>query len=226
MSDRKNSVFTLDPVEPRRLYAAGFTASYFPTTQFTGDAVTRTDAAVAFNWNKTGRAASISPRAFSARWTGTLHPTASGRHAVYVTTEGGVRVWINHTLLLNKPAAPGVSTNYKIPVVLTAGVLADIQIEYRHDGGRGNVGITWAAPGGGKVVLAGDGVSAHAPLLADKIDHGPRFSPPTSSSKRIARSRSRPAFPPNRTPARPRHGRPSTPPTGPAAPSARPRCGN
>lgn len=176
MSDSKTQSFVIEPVEPRRHFDSGFTASYFPATTFTGRAITREDAAIAFNFGRTAPAKGIDPKHFSARWTGQLIPTSDGRHAVYVTTEGGVRMWINHTLVLNKWAAPGTPTNYKIVTRLTENRLADIQIEYRHDSGRGSIGVTWVRPGGAKEVLAGSGVTPRAMMLADQIDHGRTFA--------------------------------------------------
>ena len=199
MSHRKTEYFSLEPLDARQHFASGFTASYFPTTTFTGTAVTQTATSIA---GVQSPPKGISAKAFSARWTGQLNPTTTGRHAVYVSTEGGVRVWINDKLVLNKPAAPGVITHYKMVVALTAGVPATLQIEYRHDSGKPYVGVAYVRPGADKAVLTDPDITARAVSLNDQIDHGRTFAADTLGNtyrslnpKNGAPSRSDPARP-------------------------------
>ena len=87
-----------------------------------------------------------------------------------------MRVWINHQLVLNKWATPVARADYKVLAVLTANQPADLQIEYRHDAGRGNIGVTWVRPGGAKEVLTGTGVSTRTVAVDDRIDHARTFA--------------------------------------------------
>ncbi|MGC4031074.1 MAG: PA14 domain-containing protein [Tepidisphaeraceae bacterium] len=173
MSTASSAPFILEAFEPRAYYAGGFVASYFPTTTFTGTAVTRTDASFL---GKLTPPSGINNKSFSARWTGELNPATTGRHAIYISTEGGVRLWINHRLALNKPAAPGVTTHYKVVTTLPANTPATLQIEYRHDAGKPYVGVAWVAPGGDKEALTGDDVATRAGDLTDQIDHARTFA--------------------------------------------------
>lgn len=168
----------IEMLEPRRQCAAisGFTGTYFSATTFGGTSVTRIDPAIAFDWGKSAPAAGISGAHFSARWTADLRPTSTGTAALYVSTEGGVRVWAGHHLVLNRWAAPGAETDYKVRVAVTAGAALPVLVEYHHDAGRAAIGMSWIEPGAHKAVVAGAAVDAHAVTLQDQIDHTLMFA--------------------------------------------------
>lgn len=167
----------IDSLEPRRLCAGGFVGTYFDNTTFDGTTVSRNDATIAFNWKAKSPDVKIGTDSFSARWTGAIHPTVTGRHALYVSTEGGVRVWVNHKLVLNRWAAPGVVTHYKSLLRLTAGEDVDIQVEYQHIRGNASIGMTWIQPGApAREILGNSATTAQAQDLADQTDHALLFA--------------------------------------------------
>ena len=176
MSRKNNPPCLVESLDPRRLCAAGLTATYYAGANFDDASVARTDATLAFNWGKHAPAGEIPSKHFSARWTATLTPADSGRSAIYVTTEGGVRVWIGDQLMLDRWKAPGESTNYKFITTLTPGEATPILVEYRHDGGRGQMGVSWLQPGGAKQALGTSNTATRPATLNDAIDHAGVFA--------------------------------------------------
>ncbi|MDQ2087630.1 cellulose binding domain-containing protein [Herbivorax sp. ANBcel31] len=79
----------------------------------------------------------------SVRWTGKLQTEHSGTHTFYVTTDGGVKVWINNDLVINSVTSSGIS-EFTADVELIAGVMNDIVIEFQKVVGNGNIKLEWS----------------------------------------------------------------------------------
>ena len=82
----KASVF--EPLDDGK---AGLTATFFNNPNLTGDPALREDAAVDFNWRQKLPVPQITSHAFSARWTGTIRPSASGDYLFMTRSDDGWR---------------------------------------------------------------------------------------------------------------------------------------
>src|SRR5688500_6161135 len=80
----------------------GLLGQYFHNKDFSGLALTRTDATVNFNWGSGSPAAAIGPDIFSVRWTVKIIPHKSEAYTFYTSTDDGVRLWVGGKLVIDK----------------------------------------------------------------------------------------------------------------------------
>jgi beta-glucosidase len=120
------------PNEPGK---KGLLGEYFTNEDLYGEpAVRRIDSTVNFNWGARGPAAGIGADSFSVRWTGSLHATESGTFELSVSTDDGVRLYINNQLLIdnwNDHGEEARSVNY----AMETGKSYDIKMEYYQNQG-------------------------------------------------------------------------------------------
>ena len=105
----------------------GLRATYYPSTDWTGAPVaTRVEPAV----DVSGAPVPGLPAAWSARWTGTLTPPATGDYLFSVTGAGAFRMWVGGRLVANLKYADFAGTVRPAPVRLTAGRPVSIRVDY------------------------------------------------------------------------------------------------
>src|SRR5438045_505562 len=80
----------------------GLTGKYYGDMSLTTYRLTRTDAAVNFDWGGGSPDPSITADLFSARWTGMVVPRYAETYTFYTTTDDGVRLWIDGQLIIDK----------------------------------------------------------------------------------------------------------------------------
>lgn len=85
------------------------------------------------------------PTSFTARWTGKIQPQLSEAYTFYCFAGGGVRLWVDNKLLIDKWAEkyPGQITSNKIS--LTAGQLLDLKLEFFNNDDRSGCTLEWAS---------------------------------------------------------------------------------
>jgi hypothetical protein len=86
------------------------------------------------------------PTSFAARWTGKIQPQYSEAYAFYVTAGGGVKLSINGKSLIDKwveryPGEIKTST-----ILLTAGQLYDLKLEFFNADDRSGCTLEWSSP--------------------------------------------------------------------------------
>lgn len=85
------------PPQPTGAYFA----EYFNNTSLSGSPVlTRNEAAVNYNWGHGSPAPQVPVDRFSGRWTTTLN-VSPGRYRFSVSSDDGVRVWVNNQLIID-----------------------------------------------------------------------------------------------------------------------------
>jgi len=93
----------LELLESRTLLAGvGLQAEYFNDKDFTSLALTRTDTAVTFDWNRASPSSAMSATDFSVRWTGRVQPQFSQSYTFFTQADDGVRLWVNGQLLIDR----------------------------------------------------------------------------------------------------------------------------
>jgi type II secretory pathway pseudopilin PulG len=90
---------SIDPQAPNG--GAGLTGQYYDNIDFTDLRLTRTDAVVDFDWGYSRPALLIDDNTFSIRWTGQVCPAITGEYTFYVTSDDGVRLWVNGMLVID-----------------------------------------------------------------------------------------------------------------------------
>jgi hypothetical protein len=124
----------------------GLTATYFDNMDLTGPFVTRTDLTLNFNWGTNSPAPGIASDTFSARWAALLRVPVTSDYTLSLTSDDGVRLWLDNQLLINdwNPHAPKEN---RVSVHLDAGRAYSLRIEYFNRAGGASISLAWARPG-------------------------------------------------------------------------------
>ncbi len=122
----------------------GLLATFFDNQDLTGPSVSRVEPALDASWNSGSPDAAIGPDSFSARWMGILRPRTTGNHTLYVTTDDGVRAWIDGRLVVDAWVAKSASTLSAV-VPLTAGMAHTVRIEYFEQAGSASARLEWSS---------------------------------------------------------------------------------
>lgn len=130
----------------------GLLGEYFNNEELHGaPALRRIDSTVNFDWGDGSPAPGvIGVDSFSVRWTGTLHAAESGTFEFSVSTDDGVRFYINDKLLIDnwsQHAEEARTVNY----AMEAGKSYDIKIEYYENQGGAVARLGLAKPGDDKL---------------------------------------------------------------------------
>jgi beta-glucosidase len=133
----------------------GLQAQFYANKTLSGDpAATRTDPTVSFNW--TGSPADGVPATdFSARWTGTLTPPATGTYTFGLTSDDGSRLFIDGKQVIDNWRDQAANTE-TAQVDLTAGKPVSIEVDYYQGGGDAVVNLGWVQPGNDLITHAAD----------------------------------------------------------------------
>jgi hypothetical protein len=101
---------------------------------------TRIDPAVVFNWGPNPPGPGLGSQYWSARWT-SIQFFNAGTYRFTVTSDDGVRVYINGQIILNqwKDQAP---TTYNVNVQVSTGNYA-IQVDYYQGAGDASLAVSW-----------------------------------------------------------------------------------
>ena len=124
----------------------GFKAEYFSNKTLTGPpVVTRIDREVNFDWGMQNPAAGIPADDFSARWTGKLTPTMTGKYRFGAIADDGVRVYLDGKLIAEDwtDHAPATITG---DVTLEAGKSYDVKMEYYESKIGAVARLVWQPP--------------------------------------------------------------------------------
>lgn len=121
----------------------GLKGEYFNNMDLSGKpALVRIDKRISFNWGESSPDDKINTDKFSVRWTGKLVPPTSRTYRLSVTTDDGVRLFLDGKLLIEKWYDRGATTD-EVSVSLKAGYKYDIRIEYYENGGFAFAHLGW-----------------------------------------------------------------------------------
>ncbi|MCG8332405.1 MAG: PQQ-dependent sugar dehydrogenase [Chitinophagales bacterium] len=127
---------------------SGLLGAYYDEVEhvFNGDpAFWRIDTTVQFNWGE-GSAAPmlIGNNFYSIRWSGQVEPLYSEEYTFYVTSDDGIRLWVDGNLLIDQwvPQSPFETSG---TIFLQAGQRYDIRLEYFEDGGGAVCELRWSS---------------------------------------------------------------------------------
>jgi hypothetical protein len=123
----------------------GVHAVYYPTMDFSGTPVVRTERGLLFDWGDGSPDPAIPSNEFTALLSARLTPEATDDYTLFVNADDGVRLWLDGTLLLDwwrvspRPIATTVS--------LEGGRGYDLVIEYYDFVARALLDVSWKRPG-------------------------------------------------------------------------------
>nr|WSX75145.1 glycoside hydrolase family 3 C-terminal domain-containing protein [Streptomyces sp. NBC_00899] len=127
---------------------AGLTGTYYKGMTLSGDPITTANTGeVDFNWNGSPPAPSVPPSQWSAKYTGTITPPATGTYTFSVTSDDGSRLFVDGKRIIDNWRDQGGTTQTGT-VELTAGQPVSIEVDYYQDGGGSLLNLGWQPPGG------------------------------------------------------------------------------
>jgi hypothetical protein len=134
----------------------GVRAGYYTGVDLRDHVLNRTDPQINFNWSLSGPDQTVGDDNFSIRWTGELDVPISDTYSFYPKVQGGVRLWVNDRLLIDKWQDYGIDERWQdhFPVehyqatYLEAGMYPIVmEFAYRQSfGGGAVVQLAWGSP--------------------------------------------------------------------------------
>lgn len=116
---------------------------------------TQTDAAVHFDWGDGAPVESMSADTYSVRWTGKVSPQYDGLYTFYTNADGGVKLWVDNRLIINKWQDQGAVESTGT-IRLQAGRKYDIRLEYVEHTGSAAAKLSWSSSSQPKQVIQQD----------------------------------------------------------------------
>jgi hypothetical protein len=83
---------------------------------------------------------------WSVRWTGNLTFGAAGNYVVQVTSDDGVRVWLDNQLVVNSWTNGGNVAYVLAPMTVAQGTTLPIRIEHYDGTGASTFKLRWKTP--------------------------------------------------------------------------------
>ncbi len=125
----------------------GLRGTYFNSEKLSGATVlSRVDPVVDFDWGSGSPASSVRADSFSARWSGHVQATTTGKYTFSTISDDGVRLWVNGVQIINNWTLHGPTTNNSAAISLTASQKYSIKMEfYEHEGGA-VARLRWTTP--------------------------------------------------------------------------------
>ena len=124
----------------------GWSAEYFSTPDLSGQPVARRrDAAIDFNWAAGQSPASgVSASNYSVRWQGGLLPPATDTYTFTALSNGGVRLWVDGQLVIDRWALQSSATEVSGQVALIVGTQPKVVVEYFNGGAAARLQLRWS----------------------------------------------------------------------------------
>jgi PA14 domain/Bacterial Ig-like domain (group 3)/Ig-like domain from next to BRCA1 gene/CHAP domain len=123
----------------------GLQGDYYDNLDFTQYRLSETNAQVNFDWGTGSPDPSIGNTTYSIRWTGAVQPLYTQTYTFYTTTDDGVRLWVNGTLLIDHWVDQS-ATEWSGSIALIAGTSNSIKMEYYQGVGTASAALSWSAP--------------------------------------------------------------------------------
>ncbi len=121
----------------------GLKGEYFNNMNFSGKPdLVRIDPQIRFNWGTAEPHAKINADRYSVRWTGRLRAPFTGKLRLGITTDDGVRLWIDGKQLLDKWIDRGATTDV-VTISVQQDREYDLRLEYYENGAWAYAELSW-----------------------------------------------------------------------------------
>ena len=145
-----------ESLEPRQMMASdsnagiGLLAQYYNASDLTAFQAAAITSNIDAQWNLGSPVVgtpttALNPDNFSVRWSGQIESEFTELHSFFVNAEGGVRLWVNGQLIVNRWNDVQI-TNGTGSINLVSGRRYDIQLEFRETSGNASVRLEWSSP--------------------------------------------------------------------------------
>jgi len=147
--------FTLADISDPPTSAAtgsGLFGEYYRGKGFREKVYTNTDPVVDFNWGTGSPDPAVPADHFSVRWSGWVQAPGSGLFSFFVTSDDGLRLWVDGELIIDFWIDQG-AIERSGTARLQANHKHDIRLEYYENGGAASCRLAWSGPGVTKATI-------------------------------------------------------------------------
>lgn len=134
--------------------SSGITGNYYNNTLLTEPSVAnRVDGPINFSWGAAAPGPTgVNADAFSVRWSGYVRATTSGVYRFQTTSDDGVRLYVNGSLVINRWNDHSSTTDTSADISLVAGQAYTLVLEYYDNAGDAVIQLRWLLPGASSYV--------------------------------------------------------------------------
>lgn len=130
----------------------GLLAEYWNGTNHRGPPIlARVESTLEQRWGNATPGAGVT-KPFTSRWTGTLIPDHSETYQLITTSDAGIRLWIDDTLLIDQ-WTPHTATTHSAEIGFVAGQRYPLRIEHFDLGGPAIAVLEWSSPSQPRAVI-------------------------------------------------------------------------
>lgn len=123
----------------------GLRGDYFNNQIVAGTpALSRTDPTVNFNWGTGSPGSPVNSDHFSVRWIGQVKPQFSETYTFYVSTDDGVRLWVNNQLMVDKWSNQS-GAEWSNTIFLIGDSNYNIRMDYYDNSGNAEAHLKWSS---------------------------------------------------------------------------------
>ncbi|THF80274.1 fibronectin type III domain-containing protein [Cohnella fermenti] len=127
-----------------KITSYGLKAEYYSEADLSGERITSLDPQIDISLQSPITSAGLDDGIFSARWTGLLQARYSEHYRFTTEAKGGVKLWVNDVLLIDRWTDAGNGTNrFTGELDLEAGVPYEIRMDYANLGGQPKAALYW-----------------------------------------------------------------------------------
>jgi len=130
----------------------GLQATYFNDSTLSEIVVKRVDAKVDFDWGYDSPVQGVVKDGFSVRWAGLVMPDHSENYTFHVSTDNGVRLWVDGQLIIDN-WRDKIETEISSTMQLTGGEKYSIVMEYYEYIGEAAAKLMWSSASEPKGVI-------------------------------------------------------------------------
>jgi len=141
------TTFAAIPLTQLSAAPQGLLGQYFANTTLGGAPTVTRNEAVNYDFGTGAPVAGLPVDNFSVRWTGHVAPTSDGSYTFQTTSDDGVRLWVNGTLVVDNWTTHAPVTNSSPAIALKAGSYYEIKLEYFEGTGGAVSKLAWTTPG-------------------------------------------------------------------------------
>ncbi|ADB40621.1 OmpA family protein [Spirosoma linguale] len=123
----------------------GLKGDYYVGTNFERKVFTRIDPQLNFNWRGRSPGPGLPESYYSIRWTGKLLAPVSGEYRFYAKVDDGIRVWVGNKKVMDSWQLND-SESFGGQVILEAGKLYDLRVDFFNDMLEGEIQLFWQRP--------------------------------------------------------------------------------
>lgn len=141
-------------------------------SDMTGNTVTRIDPSIDFDWGKAGSPdPALTAGSFNAGWWGRVIAQHSEPYTFYTrtwSTGNSVSLWVDDQRLIEYtgPKGEGLPEEQSATIVLKAGQLYEVIMQYSNDHSYGLAQLSWSSPSTGKTVIPKSQLYPHSAYVA------------------------------------------------------------